>query len=88
MRASASFGAATPTELLRFALAWAPFEDPADEIFVTFGISSSVFYERVLAVLTSGCVRLDVGESVAIVAHCRDRLRLNALRASQSRSVA
>ncbi|GAB25441.1 hypothetical protein GOPIP_084_00240 [Gordonia polyisoprenivorans NBRC 16320 = JCM 10675] len=88
MRASASFGAATPTELIRFALAWAPFEDPADEIFVTFGMSSSVFYERVLALLTTGHARLDVAESVALVEHCRDRLRLNALRASPSRSVA
>ncbi len=36
MSASESFGAAKPSELVRFALAWAPFEDPVEEIYLTF----------------------------------------------------
>ncbi|PKZ64547.1 hypothetical protein CYJ73_15395 [Gordonia terrae] len=88
MSASESFSAAKPSELVRFALAWAPFEDPVEEIFVTFGISSSVFYERVLEVLTAGGVQLDVGRSAALVQHCRDRLRRKVFDDGRARSVA
>ncbi len=77
MSASESFGAAKPSELVRFALAWAPFEDPVEEIYLTFGVSSPVFYERVLKALTAGGVQLDVGRSAALVQHCRERLHPN-----------
>lgn len=88
MSRAESFGAARPSELVRFALTWAPFEDPTEEIFVTFGISSAVFYERVLSVLTSGRGQLDVGQSAALVQHCRQRLHPSVFHARRSKSVA
>lgn len=88
MSKAESLGAARPSELVRFALAWAPFEDPTEEIFLTFGISSAVFYERVLQVLTGGGAQLDVGQSAALVQHCRQRLHPSVVHARRSRSVA
>ncbi len=88
MSLSESFGAAKPSELVRFALAWAPFEEPVEEIYLTFGISSSVFYERVIKALIAGEVQLDVGSTAALVQHCRERLHPSMFHDRRSRSVA
>lgn len=88
MSAREPFSGNGPSELVRFALAWAPFEDPAEEIFVTFGISSTVFYERVLTVLAGADSQLDVGRAAALADHCRERLRTKRFRGERSRSVA
>ncbi|NDK89150.1 hypothetical protein GYA93_06070 [Gordonia desulfuricans] len=65
---------AASAEMVRFALAWAPFDTPEEEIFLTFGMPPSAFYTRVRSALRAGLVRLDVAQSAALDEHCRRRI--------------
>ncbi|OXR41216.1 hypothetical protein B7C42_06614 [Nocardia cerradoensis] len=64
------------TELLEFAVAWAPYGGNDDEAFVRFGLSSVQFHARLLRLLHGPAAHvLTHATRAALHRQCSDRLR-------------
>jgi len=61
--------------MIEFAMLWSPWGGAPDEdILVRFGISSMVFYTRVLQLLEQNQAQLDHRKSVMLRAQCTTKL--------------